>query len=36
MNRRIYPAINEIDKLKRISILLPSGATCNWSAIEAD
>jgi len=36
MNRRIYPAIDEIDNVKQISMLLLSGATCNVPAIEAD
>jgi hypothetical protein len=36
MKGRIYPAINEINNVKQISMLLLSGATCNLSAIEAD
>jgi hypothetical protein len=36
MHRRISPAINEINNVKQIPMLLPSGATCNLSAIEAD
>jgi hypothetical protein len=36
MHRRISPAINEINNVKLVSMLLPSGATCNLSVIEAD
>ena len=36
MDRRRYPTINEINNVKQISMLLPSGASCSLSAIEAD